>query len=64
MRHSLRNSFMRTRPIGVPQKIADSIYRIPCECGRNYMAETGRPWAVRLSKHRRHLEVGYLENPD
>jgi len=64
MRHNLRNSFMRTRPIGAPQKIADCIFSIPCECGRNYMAETGRPWAVRLREHRLHLEVGYLENPD
>lgn len=64
MRHSLRNSFMRTRPIGATQNIADCICSIPCECGRNYMAETGRPWALRLREHKRHLEVGYLENAD
>jgi hypothetical protein len=64
MRDSLRNPFMRTRPIGAPQKIADCTCSTPCECGRNYMAETGIPWAVRLREHRQHLEVGYLENPD
>lgn len=64
MKHSLRNSFMRARPIGAPQRIADTIYSIPCECGRNDIAETRRPWAVRLRDHRLHLEVGCLENPN
>jgi hypothetical protein len=62
MRHSLKNSFMRTRPIGAPQRISDCIYSIPHECGRNYRAEINRPLAVRLRDHRLHLEVGYLEN--
>jgi hypothetical protein len=64
VRHSLRNPFIRTRPIGPPQKIAEFVYSIPCECGGNYIAETGRPWAVRLREHRRHFKVGYLENPN
>lgn len=64
MRHNLKTPFMRTRLISAPQKIADCIYSIPCECGRNYMAETGRPWAVRCRENRRHVAGGYLENPD
>ena len=61
LRHAIRNPLMRTRPISDPQKTAKCIYSFPCECGRNDIMETGRPWNVRLWKHRRNLEVGHLE---
>ena len=57
----MRNSFVRTRPKSYPQKTANCIYSIPCECGMNYIDETGRPWDVRLREHRRNLEIGHLE---
>jgi hypothetical protein len=28
------------------------MYSIPCECGRSYTGERGRPVAVRLREHR------------
>jgi hypothetical protein len=31
-------------------------YRIPCQCGAEYIGETGRPVQVRCSEHRRLLE--------
>jgi hypothetical protein len=34
---------------------------IPCECGRSYISETGRPLAVRLPEHRHNLKEGLLE---
>ena len=34
---------------------------IPGNGGRSYSGETGSPWAVRLTEHRRHLAVGHLE---
>jgi hypothetical protein len=38
------------------------IYGSSCECGRSYVVETGRPWAVRLKEeHRENLEVGQLK---
>jgi hypothetical protein len=32
------------------------IYRIPCQCGAEYIGETGRPIEVRCGEHRRLLE--------
>jgi hypothetical protein len=39
---------MKTRPERDPQHTAQSVYTIPCEGGRSYIDETGRPLAVRL----------------
>jgi hypothetical protein len=36
------------------------IYSIPCECGRSYIGETGRPVAVRLREHRHNLQQDRL----
>jgi hypothetical protein len=45
---------MKTRD---PQQTAQCVYSIPCECGRSYIGETGRPLTVRLreniGEHRR-----------
>ena len=60
-RHTLWNPHMRTRPIGAPQKTEDCMKGMACECGRNYIGQTARPWAVRLREHRRNLQVGHLE---
>jgi len=43
-----------------PQETVNCVYTIPCQCGRSYTGETGRPWAVRLGEHRQNLE-GHLE---
>jgi hypothetical protein len=37
------------------------IVTIPCECGRSYIGETGRPLAVRLREHRHNLKQGLLD---
>jgi hypothetical protein len=60
-KHTLRSSLMKTRPVRDPLQIAQCIYSIPCECGRNYIGETGRPLAVRLCEHRHNLQQGLLE---
>jgi hypothetical protein len=52
---------MKTRPERDRLQTAECIYSIPCECGRNYSAETGRPLAVRLREHRYYLKEGILE---
>jgi hypothetical protein len=43
------------------QQTAQCIYRIPCECGRSYIGETGRPLAMRLHEHRHNLKEGTPE---
>jgi hypothetical protein len=37
------------------------VYRIPCECSRVYIGQTGRFVDIRLKEHRRHIR---LEHPD
>jgi hypothetical protein len=49
---------MRTRPIRTPQETANCVCYIPCEWGRNCVADISRPWAV---KHRQHLGGGHLK---
>jgi hypothetical protein len=37
------------------------VYRIPCECSRVYIGQTGRSVDIRLKEHLRHIR---LEHPD
>jgi hypothetical protein len=60
-KHTLRNSLMNTKPKRDLQQTAQWVYSIPCECGRSYIGETGRPLAVRLREHRHNLGEGLLE---
>jgi hypothetical protein len=46
------------------QQVAECVYSIPCECGRSYTGETGRPQAVQLREHRHNLKVGLLQRPE
>jgi hypothetical protein len=52
---------MKTRPERDPRQTAQCVYSIPCECGRRYTGETGRPLAVQLHEHRHNLKEGLLE---
>jgi hypothetical protein len=60
-KHALRDTLMRTRPISDAQQTAHCIYSIPCECGRSYIGEPGRPLAVRIREHGHNLKNGLLE---
>jgi hypothetical protein len=52
---------MKTRPVGDRQQMAQCIYNIPCECGRSYIGETGRPLAMWLHEHRHNFKEGLIE---
>jgi hypothetical protein len=52
----LRNTFH----ICVMCQSAQCVCSIPSECGRTYIGETGRPFAVRLRKHKYNLKEGLL----
>jgi predicted GIY-YIG superfamily endonuclease len=52
---------MKTRPERYPQQRAQCVYSIPCESGRSYIGETGRPSSVRLREHRHNPEQSFLE---
>jgi predicted GIY-YIG superfamily endonuclease len=60
-KHTLSSSRMKTRPERDQQQTAQCVYSIPCECGRSYIGETGRPLAVRLCEHRHNIKDGLLE---
>jgi hypothetical protein len=47
---------MKARPERDLQQMAQCIYSIPCECGRSYIGETGRPLAVGLRELRHILK--------
>jgi hypothetical protein len=52
---------MKTRPERDAQQTAQCVYSIPCECGRSYIDETGRPLAVLLRESRHNHQQGLLE---
>jgi hypothetical protein len=61
-KYTLRNTLMRTRPMSDPQLTAHYIYNIPCECGRSYFGETGRPLSVRIGEHKFNLKNRFYIN--
>jgi hypothetical protein len=52
---------MRTRPIRVPQNIANCVNSIAFDCGRSYTGEKRRPLVVKLRENKQNLEEGNLE---
>lgn len=64
MRHVLRNSLTRTRPIRAPQEKTNCVYSIFRECSRSYIGETGRSSAVRQGERMQNLQERHLKNPD
>ena len=41
-----------------PDKVKGGIYSIPCDCGKVYIGETGRPLKDRLGEHKRSVTNG------
>jgi hypothetical protein len=60
-KHTLKSMFVKTNTIREPQHTKHCIYSIPCECGRSYIGETGRPLAVRLREHKHTFREGLLD---
>jgi hypothetical protein len=60
-KHTLRSSLMKIRPERDPQQTAQCVCSIPCECGRSYIGETGRPLTVRLREHSYNVKEVFLE---
>jgi hypothetical protein len=53
-----RVALVRTDHLGLR---TPGVYRIPCDCGRVYIGQTGRSMDIRLKEDQRHIR---LENPD
>jgi hypothetical protein len=60
-KRTLSCSLMKTRPERYPQQTAQCVCSIPCEFGRSYNGETGRPLATRFYEHRHNLKEGLVE---
>jgi hypothetical protein len=58
---TLWGSFFSNRPERNSQQTAHCSCNIPCECGRSYVGETGRPLAMWLYEHRHDLRESPLE---
>jgi hypothetical protein len=46
-KHSLGNFLIETKPNFDTLDKSLCVYRIPCECGKEYIGETGRPLNIR-----------------
>ena len=47
----LRSQLVRPKDAVDPAKQDGVVYRIPCECGKVYIGETGRPMQDRIKEH-------------
>jgi hypothetical protein len=56
IKHILRDTLLIFGPLSDPQQTAHCIYSIPCECGRSYIGEIGRPLAVLIRERRHNLK--------
>jgi hypothetical protein len=54
---TLRSHLVKFKPKAKVMK-KELIYKIPCECSKSYIGETGRTLEVRLSEHKRSLKKG------
>lgn len=55
--NSLRSLLTRTKPENEIQKTKNCVQKIPCECGKFYIGETGRPLGIRVQEH-----IKYVKN--
>jgi predicted GIY-YIG superfamily endonuclease len=53
---TLRNRLVKFKPKQSTNK--EVIYSIPCECGKEYIGETGRPLLTRVKEHKAALKKG------
>lgn len=59
--NTLRSILSQTKPINEIQNSKNCIYSVPCECGKHYVGESGRPFAVRLAEHKNYARKGEFE---
>ena len=54
---TLRSQLVRPKDAVDPAKQDCVVYRIPCECGKVYIGETGRPMQDRVKEHDRDIRL-------
>ena len=58
---TLRSQLVRPKDAVDPAKQDGVVYRIPCECGKVYIGETGRPMQDRIKEHDRDIRLARTE---
>ena len=58
---TLRSQLVRSKDAVDPAKQDGVVYRIPCECGKVYIGETGRPMQDRIKEHDRDIRLARTE---
>ena len=55
---TLRSHLVRPKDTLEPTKQDGVVYKIPCECGKVYIGETGRAMQDRIKEHDRDIRLG------
>ncbi|KAL9954306.1 hypothetical protein ACROYT_G041825 [Oculina patagonica] len=58
---TLRSHLVRPKDAVDPTKEDGVVYRIPCECGKVYIGETGRPMQDRIKEHDRDIRLARIQ---
>ncbi|XP_068692347.1 uncharacterized protein [Montipora foliosa] len=58
---TLRSHLVRPKDAVEPTKQDGVVYRIPCECGKVYIGETGRPMQDRIKEHERDIRLAHTQ---
>ena len=58
---TLRSQLVRPKDAVDPAKQDGVVYRIPCECGKVYIGENGRPMQDRVKEHDRDIRLARTE---
>ena len=61
---TLRSRLVRPKDPADPKKQDGVVYRIPCECGKVYIGETGRPTQERIKEHNRDIRLARTQSFD
>ena len=56
-----RSRLIRPKDAVDPAKQDGVVYRIPCECGKVYIGETGRPMQDKIKEHDRGIRLARTE---
>ncbi|CAH3128409.1 unnamed protein product, partial [Pocillopora meandrina] len=60
---TLRSQLVRPKDAVDPAKQDGVVYRIPCECSKVYIGETGRPLQDRIKEHDRDIRLAVPRRP-
>ena len=58
---TLRSHLVRPKDAVEPTKQDGVVYRIPCECGKVYIGETGRPMQDTMKEHERDIRLALTQ---